>query len=50
MAPWFLSRRATSLATGVLPAPPATRLPTQTTGTGARHGTAPARRSRVAQP
>ena len=33
--------------TGVFPEPPATRLPTQTTGTGARYGRATARRSRA---
>ncbi len=31
--------------TGVFPEPPATRLPTQTTGTGARYGRVTARRS-----
>src|SRR5271170_4856307 len=35
-------------ATGVFPAPPATRLPTQMTGTGARYGRAKARRTRLA--
>src|ERR1700691_4085744 len=41
---------ANDSATGVFPAPPATRLPTQMTGTGARSGLAEAARSRPTVP
>ena len=48
--PRAVNRLAMAIATGVLPAPPATRLPTQTTGTGARHGFAARRRRALRTP
>src|SRR5205809_931365 len=43
-----MNNLASASTIGVLPEPPATRLPTQRTGTGARKGRATARRNRAA--
>src|SRR5258708_6694758 len=46
--PAWRSTSTSASTTGVLPAPPTTRLPTQITGTGARYGWARARCTRLA--